>query len=79
MSDHPFDNEFAITRQQKQQFQTDGFVKLAGFFNAAVVDALLDRIGQLVDAGPRRIDHEVSSIDHRSEQFPLVFDGGAQL
>ena len=44
MSDHPFDNEFAITRQQKQQFQTDGFVKLAGFFNAAVVDALLDRI-----------------------------------
>ncbi len=44
MSDHPFDNEFVITRQHKERFQTDGFVKLARFFNAAVVDALLGRV-----------------------------------
>ena len=44
MSEHPFDNRFSITRQQKEQFQTDGFVKLEGFFNAGVVDTLLDRV-----------------------------------
>ncbi len=44
MSTHPFDNAFRITREQKMQFQRDGFVKLDGFLNAAVVDTLLDRV-----------------------------------
>ena len=44
MSSHPFDNEFLITREQKEKFQRDGFVKLKGFFNADVVNTLLDRV-----------------------------------
>lgn len=44
MSPHPFSNEFRITSEQKMQFQRDGFVKLDGFLNAAVVDTLLDRV-----------------------------------
>ena len=44
MSSHPFDNEFLITREQKEKFQRDGFVKLEGFFNADVVNTLLDRV-----------------------------------
>ena len=44
MSEHPFDNEFRITSEQRMQFQRDGFVKLPGFLNAAVVAALQHRI-----------------------------------
>lgn len=44
MSEHPFDNDFAITRQQKERFRTDGFVKLEGFLNGDVVGTLLDRV-----------------------------------
>ena len=44
MSPHPFSNKFRITSEQKMQFQRDGFVKLDGFLNAAVVDTLLDRV-----------------------------------
>ena len=44
VSGHPFDNGFVITGRHKEQFQTDGFVKLKGFFNADVVDTLLDRV-----------------------------------
>lgn len=44
MTDHPFDNEFVITGEQKKQFQRDGFVKLKGFLNPAVVGMLLDRV-----------------------------------
>lgn len=43
-SNHPFDNEFLITRKQKEQFRRDGFVKLDGFLNADVVDMLLNRL-----------------------------------
>lgn len=43
MSSHPFDNAFRITPEHKMQFQRDGFVKLDGFLNGAVVDMLLDR------------------------------------
>ena len=43
MTGHPFDNEFVVTDEQKEQFQRDGFVKLAGFLNASVVSMLLDR------------------------------------
>lgn len=44
MGDHPFENEFRITPEQKTQFARDGFVKLEGFLNADVVDVLLDRV-----------------------------------
>ncbi|MYD72184.1 MAG: phytanoyl-CoA dioxygenase family protein [Acidobacteria bacterium] len=44
MNRHPFDHEFRITPEQKAQFQRDGFVKLAGFLNAEVIEALLDRV-----------------------------------
>ncbi len=44
MSSHPFDNEFFITPEQKEQFRRDGFVKLKGFLNADVVEALLEHI-----------------------------------
>ena len=44
MTGHPFDNEFAITGKQQEQFQRDGFVKLEGFLNAPAVDMLLDRV-----------------------------------
>ena len=43
MSAHPFDNAFRITPEHKMKFQRDGFVKLEGFLNGAVVDMLLDR------------------------------------
>ena len=44
MSNHPFDNEFFITPEQKEQFQRDGFVKLEGFLNDSVVGTLLNRV-----------------------------------
>ena len=44
MSSHPFDNAFHITPEHKVQYQRDGFVKLEGFLNPAVVAALLDRV-----------------------------------
>ena len=44
MSSHPFDNEFRVTGEHKEKFRRDGFVKLEGFFNAAVVNMLFDRI-----------------------------------
>ncbi len=43
MTGHPFDNEFVVTDEQKEQFQRDGFVKLEGFLNASVVGMLLNR------------------------------------
>lgn len=43
MSQHRFDSGFCATPEQKTQFQRDGFVKLSGFFNAAVVGMLRDR------------------------------------
>ena len=43
MTGHPFDNEFAVTGEQKEQFQRDGFVRLEGFLNASAVGMLLDR------------------------------------
>lgn len=44
MSQHPFDNSFRITPEHKEQYRRDGFVKLEGFLNPAVVAALLDRV-----------------------------------
>ena len=44
MGSHPFDTDFLITPERKEQFRRDGFVKLKGFLNAEVVEALLERI-----------------------------------
>ena len=44
MNSHPFDNEFLITPEQKEQFRRDGFVKLEGFLNDNVVETLLNRV-----------------------------------
>ena len=44
MTPHPFDNEFRVTREQKERFARDGFVKLKGFLNASVVRLLLNRV-----------------------------------
>ena len=44
MTSHPFDTEFRVTREQKKQFQRDGFVKLKGFLSANVIHTLLDRV-----------------------------------
>lgn len=44
MSRHPFDSAFRITPEHKRQYERDGFVKLEGFLNPAVVAALLDRV-----------------------------------
>ena len=51
MSNHPFDNSFELTQEQKQQFQRDGFVKLKGFLNPDVVSALLERIELEMNSG----------------------------
>ena len=55
MSSHPFDNEFRVTGEHKEKFRRDGFVKLEGFFNADVVNTLLDRVevemGRAVPSG----------------------------
>ena len=44
MGQHPFDNAFRITPEHKEQYRRDGFVKLEGFLNPAVVETLLDRV-----------------------------------
>lgn len=80
MSEHPFDNRFSITRQQKEQFQTDGFVKLEGFFNAGVVDTLLDRVEIEMNRKPRgeiKADSRFSRVKYdfetnRSHIFELL-------
>ena len=54
LSRHSFDNEFLITREQKEKFQRDGFVRLEGFFNAGVVRMLLDRVEVEMSRGSLR-------------------------
>ncbi|MDE0393220.1 MAG: hypothetical protein OYK82_00430 [Gammaproteobacteria bacterium] len=44
MTRHVFDNDFAATREHREQFARDGFVKLPGFLNANAVRMLLDRV-----------------------------------
>ena len=51
MSSHPFDNDFEITPGHKEQFRRDGFVKLEGFYNPEVVEALLARVEDEMDRG----------------------------
>ena len=43
MESHPYDSSYSVSDQQKQQFARDGFVKLPGFLNQAVVAMLLER------------------------------------
>lgn len=51
MDCHRFDTKFTLTREQKEKFRRDGFVKLEGFLNENVVGALLDRIEVEMDRG----------------------------
>ncbi|MDE0330330.1 MAG: hypothetical protein OXL41_00525, partial [Nitrospinae bacterium] len=51
MSSHPFDNEFVLTPEHKEQFRRDGFVKLEGFYNPEVVETLLARVEAEMDRG----------------------------
>ena len=51
MNTHPFDTEFSVTPEQKEQFRRDGFVKLEGLFNADAVNVLLDRVEGEMDRG----------------------------
>ena len=44
LSQHPFDNDFSLSSEQKEQFQRDGFVKLKGFLSDAAVNMLLSRV-----------------------------------
>lgn len=44
MRRHAFDSRFQITPEQRTCFQRDGFVRLKGFLNATVIDALRDRV-----------------------------------
>ena len=44
MDCHRFDTKFSLTREQKEKFRRDGFVKLEGFLNENAVGALLDRV-----------------------------------
>lgn len=48
---HPFDIDFCITSDQKQQFSRHGFVKLPGFLNADAVTMLRDRDDVELDRG----------------------------
>ena len=51
MTPHPFDNEFNVTREHREQFARDGFVKLRGFLNASAVRMLLDRVDRELTHG----------------------------
>ena len=51
MSSHPFDNDFNVSPEQKEKFQRDGFVKLEGFLDADVVNALLARVDLEMNRG----------------------------
>ena len=51
MNTHPFDTEFSVTPEQKEQFRRDGFVKLEGLFNADAVNALLNRVEAEIGGG----------------------------
>ena len=60
MNTHPFDNDFSLTREQKEKFRRDGFVKLERFLNTATVNLLLDRVDEEMDRGAvegRQIQH----------------------
>lgn len=67
MRRHPFDNDFVVTREQTDQFQRDGFVKLAGFFNPAVVDTLLDRVEVEMRHTPDNFKSEFSRLKYDFE------------
>ena len=48
---HPFDTDFHLTPEHKEQFRRDGFVKLEGFYNSEVVETLLARVEAEMDRG----------------------------
>ena len=51
MKPHPFDHEFHVTSEHKEQFARDGFVKLKGFLNPTAVRTLLDRVDVELTSG----------------------------
>ena len=71
MNEHPFDTQFALTRHHKERFQSDGFVKLPGFFNASVVDTLLDRVAVEMN----RNTHDDFKADSRFSRVKYDFEG----
>lgn len=73
MGGHPFDSDVLVTREQKQAFQRDGFVKLEGLLNDRVVATLLDRVDLEMHRGGGanfRVDSQFSraTYDFESEK-----------
>lgn len=67
---HPYDNDFKVSREQKEQFKRDGFVKLDGFLNSTVVRMLLDRVDVELASGTS----ETLSVDSRFNRAKYDFD-----
>ena len=70
MGRHPFDHEFRIAPEHKTRFRRDGFVKLKGFLNAAVIDTLLER----VEAEMRRGTVDNFKVDSQFNRVKYDFD-----
>ena len=68
MSSHLFDNEFLITREQKEKFQRDGFVKLEGFFNSDVVNTLIERVEVELGRSPGNFKREFNRLTYGTSQ-----------
>ena len=71
MTRHSFDNDFSVSREQKEQFQRDGFVKLEGFLNSDTVQMLLDRVDGELATGTS----EALSVDSRFNRAKYDFTG----
>ncbi len=67
MGGHPFDNAFQATPDQIERFRRDGFVKLDGFFNAEVVNTLLDRVEVEMSRAPDNFKSEFSRLKYDFE------------
>lgn len=67
MGGHHFDNTFRVTGEQIDQFRRDGFVKLAGFLNAEVVNTLLDRVEAEMSRAPDNFKSEFSRLKYDFE------------
>ena len=66
MDKHIFNNDFCITPEQRMKFKRDGFVKLEGFLNEAVVEVLLERLE--VEMHRNTVDNfKADSLFHRTK------------
>ena len=59
---HPFDQEFNLTTEQREQFKRDGFVKLSGFLNT-------DAIRMLQRRADMQSDHGISTSPQSASHF----------